>query len=72
MRALFINSGFLGHRSVARLIRVAVAELADVEPEYVDLSDALTPFDRVVRRLLSLRLAPSRGHAANLDLRRWR
>jgi glycosyltransferase involved in cell wall biosynthesis len=72
MKALFINSGFLGHRSVARLIRLAVGHLDDVEPQYVDLSEALTPRDRVLRRLFSLRLAPSRGAAANVDLRRWR
>ena len=72
MRALFINSGFLGHRAVARLIRTAVASIDHVEASHIDLSDELTLFDRAVRRLFSLQVAPSSGPAANLDLRRWR
>ncbi len=72
MRALFINSGFLGHRAVARLIRAAMTEASGIDARYIDLSSDLTLFDRAVRRLFSMRLAPRAGAAANLDLRRWR
>ncbi|HEX2202621.1 MAG TPA: glycosyltransferase family 4 protein [Longimicrobium sp.] len=52
LRALFVNSGILGHRSVARVLREAVAADDRVEAEHVDLSEGLTTGDRVVRRLL--------------------
>jgi glycosyltransferase involved in cell wall biosynthesis len=72
IRAFFVNSGFLGHRAVARLLRTAVEPLGDVEAHHIDLSDDLTLFDRAVRRLFTVQLAPSQGPAGNLDLRRWR
>ena len=71
-RALFVNSGILGHRTVADLLREATALLPQLEAAHLDLSDELNWTDRAVRRVFSLRLAPSQGPAANVDLRRWR
>ena len=71
-RVLFLNSGILGHRTVGALFREVAALLPHVDAVHTDLSDGLKLTDRVARRLLSLRFAPSRGVAANVDLRRWR
>jgi glycosyltransferase involved in cell wall biosynthesis len=69
---VFVNSGILGHRGVARLIEKATASCHGFQAEHVNLSDGLTVPDRVVRRVLGLQLAPTSGFSANLDLRRWR
>jgi glycosyltransferase involved in cell wall biosynthesis len=71
-RVLFLNSGILGHRTVGGLFREVAGLLSGIDAFHVDLSGELTWTDRAVRRLFSLRLAPSRGLAANVDLRRWR
>ena len=71
-RVLFLNSGILGHRTVGALFREVAALLPRVDAVHTDLSADLKLTDRVARRLLSLRFAPSRGVAANVDLRRWR
>ena len=71
-RVLFVNSGILGHRAVARLMTQLTAGHPSFRAEHVDLSGGLTLGDRAIRRALSLRLAPSTGPCANLDLRRWR
>jgi len=65
---LFVNSGILGHRAVATLMKQATARHPGFRAEHIDLTENLTIPDRIVRRLLSLRLAPSTGAAANLDL----
>lgn len=72
VRVAFVNSGILGHRSVARLLTECAAAIPGIEPTHLDLSADLTLFDRGVRRALSLALAPVQGSLANLDLRRWR
>jgi starch synthase len=71
-RVLFLNSGILGHRTVGGLFRDVAALLPDIDAIHVDLSGELSWADRAVRRVFSLRFAPSRGPAANVDLRRWR
>ncbi len=71
-RVLFLNSGILGHRTVGGLFRDVAALLPGIDAVHVDLSGELSWADRAVRRVFSLRLAPSRGLAANVDLRRWR
>ena len=71
-RALFVNSGILGHKTVAGLMRETTAYLSRIEASHLDLSHELSWLDRAVRRLFSLRLAPARGLVANIDLRRWR
>jgi starch synthase len=71
-RVLFVNSGILGHRAVAGIVDAAARLMPSVAASHINLSDDLTIRDRVIRRLLSLRLTPRTGIAANLDLRRWR
>jgi alpha-maltose-1-phosphate synthase len=71
-RALFINSGILGHRAVAGLLRETVGLMQSVDATHIDLSRDLTIGDRIIRRLASIPLMPRTGVAGNLDLRRWR
>ena len=71
-RALFINSGILGHRAVAGLMRDLTARIPEIDVTHVDLSEQLTIGDRIVRRFFSLPLSPKTGALGNLDLRRWR
>jgi glycosyltransferase involved in cell wall biosynthesis len=71
-RALFVNSGMAGHRTFARTMQQVVERIPGLAAHHMDLGNDLTLFDRVVRRVLSLPLAPTQGVAANLDLRRWR
>ena len=72
LRTAFINTGMLGHRSVARLLTECAAEMPDIDAVHLDLSSDLTLFDRGLRRALSVPLAPASGAIANVDLRRWR
>jgi glycosyltransferase involved in cell wall biosynthesis len=71
-RALFVNTGLAGHRTFGRLMQDVARRIPGLTGRHIDLSDGLTPADRMVRRLLSLPLAPTAGPMANLDLRRWR
>jgi glycosyltransferase involved in cell wall biosynthesis len=73
VRALFVNSGILGHRSVARLLREAMAREPRIEATHVDLSEGLTTGERIVRRLMCA--GPASGAAfpgAALTLPRFR
>lgn len=72
VRALFVNSGILGHRAVAGLFKNALETIDSIEATHIDLSRDLTIGDRVIRRFFSFPLAPRAGVAGNLDLRRWR
>ena len=67
-RALFVNSGMLGHASVASLIREAVAQDPAVAAQYIDLAGPLTLRERVVRAALCARPFGT----TNLDYARWR
>jgi glycosyltransferase involved in cell wall biosynthesis len=69
---LFVNSGILGHKAVARVLTALTAGHPGLRGEHEDLSGALTIGDRAIRRAFSLRLAPSAGPYANLDFLRWR
>jgi glycosyltransferase involved in cell wall biosynthesis len=71
-RVLFVNSGILGHRAVAGLLRETLDLVDSVASTHIDLSRDLTIGDRVIRRFFSVPLAPRTGVAGNLDLRRWR
>src|SRR5215471_10039825 len=70
-RVAFINVGFLGHAAMADAMQ-DVARLLPIDATHINLSDALTIRDRLIRRALSVRLAPTSGRYANLDRRRWR
>jgi len=64
LRVLFVNTGILGHASVARLVRRAVEGDAGVEAVHLDLAERLTAGERVLRRLMTLGPRPgSRGGA---------
>jgi starch synthase len=71
-RIAFLNSGILGHRTVGTLFRDVASLLPRLDAVHVDLSGELSWADRAARRFFSLPLAPARGLAGNLDLRRWR
>jgi starch synthase len=74
IEALFVNSGILGQRTFARFIAGAFEGGRDgISATQVVLTDALSTYDRVVRRLLCTRLWPD-GAAGlkNLDLFRYR
>jgi glycosyltransferase involved in cell wall biosynthesis len=70
-RVAFINVGFLGHAAMADAMQ-DVARLLPIDAAHINLSVALTIRDRVIRRALSVRLAPTSGRYANFDRRRWR
>ncbi|HKY04229.1 MAG TPA: glycosyltransferase family 4 protein [Blastocatellia bacterium] len=72
-RALFINSGILGHKSVVTLLREATAHDPELDAVHVDLSEGLTLQDRVARRLLCFRpFGETRLSRMNIDFARWR
>jgi glycosyltransferase involved in cell wall biosynthesis len=70
LRALFVNSGILGHRSVARLLREAAARDPGLEAVHLDLSEGLTAAERARRRVMCL--GPAAGAASALTLGRFR
>jgi alpha-maltose-1-phosphate synthase len=72
IRALFVNSGILGHASVARLFqRVAEAD-PSVDATHIDLSADLTTAERIVRRVMCAGPAPGASAAGALALPRLR
>jgi starch synthase len=68
VRALFMNSGILGHASVASLISDAISRDPQIEATHVDLAGPLSVPERVTRRALCARPLG----ATNLDFSRWR
>ncbi|HYH83500.1 MAG TPA: glycosyltransferase family 4 protein [Longimicrobium sp.] len=64
LRALFVNTGILGHRSVAHVIDAAVRAQRGIEPVRMDLAAGLSTRDRVVRRLLTLGPRPASAAGA--------
>jgi starch synthase len=62
LRVLFVNTGILGHASVARLLREAIAADDSIDATHLDLSAELTAGERIVRRLLAT--GPRPGTAA--------
>lgn len=71
-RALFINSGILGHRSVYGLLRRAAESDPEIDAAHVNLSEGLSAKDKVIRRAICFELARGESAAANVDLARWR
>jgi alpha-maltose-1-phosphate synthase len=72
IRALFVNSGILGHASVARLIREAAARDHGVDATHLDLSENLTTGERIVRRAMCFGPRPGSSGAASLLMPRFR
>lgn len=72
-RALFINSGILGQKTFARFVERAFRDDEAIRARQIILTENLSLFDRGMRRLLCLRLAPN-GHSPlkNADLFRFR
>ena len=62
IRALFVNTGILGHRSVAHVIGRAIDRQPGIQAARMDLATGLSARERVVRRLLTL--GPRPGSAA--------
>jgi glycosyltransferase involved in cell wall biosynthesis len=54
VRVLFVNTGILGHASVARLVRRALEGQPGIEAAHLDLSTGLAWGERVVRRAMTL------------------
>jgi alpha-maltose-1-phosphate synthase len=73
-RTLFINSGILGQKTFARFIDNAFADRpGGIRATQTVLTDRLTTGDRLLRRLLCLRVWPDGcGGLKNLDLLRYR
>jgi glycosyltransferase involved in cell wall biosynthesis len=69
---VFVNSGILGHRAVADLLKDTAWTVPAIEAAHINLSEELTFGDRLTRRLLCARVAPAAGAAANVDFARWR
>jgi len=62
LRVLFVNTGILGHASVARLLREAMAADGSIDATHLNLSTELSAGERVARRLLAT--GPRPGTAA--------
>jgi glycosyltransferase involved in cell wall biosynthesis len=54
LRVLFVNTGILGHRTVAHVVDRALRAQPGIEAGRMDLAEGLTVPERVVRRLLTL------------------
>jgi glycosyltransferase involved in cell wall biosynthesis len=67
-RAVFVNSGMLGHSSVASLIKDAVAHDPTVQATHIDLAGQLDIGERIMRAALCARPLGR----TNLDYARWR
>jgi alpha-maltose-1-phosphate synthase len=72
LRALFVNSGILGHASVARLFQRVADGDESLDATHVDLSADLTQQERVIRRVMCAGPAPGSSAAASLALPRFR
>lgn len=72
LRALFVNSGILGHASVARLFRRVAEADPSLAATHVDLSADLTTGERIVRRVMCAGPAPGASAAGALALPRLR
>ncbi|HYW08024.1 MAG TPA: glycosyltransferase family 4 protein [Longimicrobium sp.] len=61
---LFVNTGILGHRSVAHVTGRAIAARPGIQAEWMDLAAELSVRDRVVRRLWTLGPRPGSAMGA--------
>ncbi|HUQ71908.1 MAG TPA: glycosyltransferase family 4 protein, partial [Planctomycetaceae bacterium] len=73
VRVLCLNSGFLGHKSVARLIDEILSDDPRIDDAHLDLDANLSLTDRAVRRVMCARLFGHSGFlGSNLDFARYR
>ncbi|MDZ4687735.1 MAG: glycosyltransferase, partial [Planctomycetaceae bacterium] len=73
VRVVCLNSGFLGHKSVARLIDEMLSGDPRVDDAHLDLEANLSLTDRAVRRVMCVRLFGHSGFlSSNLDFARYR
>jgi glycosyltransferase involved in cell wall biosynthesis len=72
VRVGLVNSGFLGHASVARVVRAALADQRDLSIIDVNLSVALSPRDRIVRQLMCWGGRAPTNRVDALTFARWR
>ncbi|MHB2032697.1 MAG: glycosyltransferase family 4 protein, partial [Gemmatimonadaceae bacterium] len=72
MRVFFVNSGILGHASVARVVGGVVASFADFIAFPLNLSEGLTTRERVVRRVMCMGPSAPASRVSGLTLARWR
>ena len=72
MRAIFVNTGILGHASVARLIGGVLELYPDIDAVHLDLAAGLTPRERVVRKLMCWGVGGAYSTFNALSLARWR
>jgi alpha-maltose-1-phosphate synthase len=72
MRAIFVNSGILGHASVAKVIRQSLAEHADIDAIQIDLSANLSVRERIIRRMMCWGPSAPGSVAGAITLARWR
>jgi starch synthase len=72
LRALFVNSGILGHASVARLFRRVAEADPSIDATHLDLSAELTAAERIVRRVMCAGPMPGASAAGALTLPRLR
>jgi FkbM family methyltransferase len=68
VRALFVNSGILGHASVASLIADAIARDEGIDATHISLAEPLGRGERLLRAAMCARPLGR----TNLDLARWR
>jgi glycosyltransferase involved in cell wall biosynthesis len=71
-RVAFVNGGILGLTSYAHWARQAFADGRDVQAEHFVLSENIPISERIVRRVLCMRLWPDTPGARNVDLARFR
>src|ERR1043166_118771 len=72
MRALFVNTGILGHASVARLIGGVLELYPDIDDVHLALVADLTLRERVVRKLICWGVGGANSMFNALTLARWR
>ncbi|HZR23143.1 MAG TPA: glycosyltransferase family 4 protein [Vicinamibacterales bacterium] len=72
VNALFVNSGILGQRTFSRWVDRTFVQATDIRATQLVLTEQLTLFDRVVRRVACQRLWPASARVKNLDLFRFR
>jgi len=72
-RALFVNAGILGMQTFSKYIREAMALDPYIDARHINLTEQMTPSERLVRRVLCARVWPDGFMGArNLDFARFR